>query len=127
MAHDDLNPADLDELVAIIRGGTPGDLQCSIDAGELTVLPGVWVTLTGIESRLSGTILQCSVVCIASDTVPRTALGQLAGLWNTVRPRLDGAGIPRNGSVVSRTATIPGGDGRALPALWVPVLLPTNN
>lgn len=127
MAHDDLNPADLDELVAIVRGGDPGDLQCSLDAGELTLGPGVWVTLTGIESRLSGTILQVSVVCIAADTVPRVALDQLAGLWNTVRPRLDGAGLARNGPVVTRTVTIPGGDGRALPALWVPILLMTNN
>lgn len=126
MAHDDLNPADLDALVDILRGD-PADLQVSLDAGELTIGPGVWVTLSGIESKMRGTVLQVSVVCIAADTVPRVALTQLAGVWNAVRPRLDGAGLPRNGPVVARTVTIPGGDGRALPALWVPILLPTHN
>lgn len=124
MAHDDLNPADLDALVDMIRG-EPADLEASLDPADLN-LPGVWVSLTGIPGgRMQGTCLAVSLVLIAGDLPPSVALGHLATLYNTVRPRI--AGLPRNGDVQSVRVTIPGVEGRPMPGLSIPVLLYVNN
>ena len=49
----------------------------------------------------------------------------LADCYNLVRPRI--AGLPRNGPVQSVRVTIPGVEGRPMPALSIPVLLHTVN
>lgn len=124
MAHDDLNPDDLDDLVDMIRG-VDGDVEASLDPADLN-LPGVWVSLTGIPGgRMRGTVLAVSLVLIAGDMPPSVALGHLARLYNLVRPRIEG--LPRSGDVVSVRVTIPGVEGRPLPALTIPVLLHTSN
>lgn len=123
MAHDDLNPADLDELVTMITDG--GGVECSLDPVDINGT-GVWVSLTAIRGdRLQGTTLEVTLFLIAPDGPPSVVLRQLATCYNTVRPRI--AGLPRNGLVQSVRVTIPGVEGRPMPALSIPVLLHTAN
>ena len=108
MAADDLNLDDLDELVDLVAGTTrdeagqvvePGDVQASLDPGDLN-LPGVWVSLDAwTKSRLRGAELDCRLFLIAPDINPRDAATELVA--------------------------IPGTDGRPLPALAVPVRITT--
>ena len=107
MAHDDLNPADLDDLVSMIRDG--GDVECSLDPVDLNGV-GVWVSLTAIRGdRLQGTTLEVTLFLIAPDGPPSTVLRMLADCTTPLR------------------GTIPGVEGRPMPALSIPVLLHTVN
>lgn len=129
MAHDDLNLADLDELVDLIAGTTrdevgevvePGDIEASLDPGDLN-LPGVWVALDGwTKSRLRGAELDCRLFLIAPDINPRDAASELAALFNKVKARISPVG-----RVTTELVAIPGTDGRPLPALAVPVRITT--
>lgn len=122
MAHDDLNPDDLDDLVAMVGGG---GVECSLDPVDLNG-PGVWVSLSAIRGdRLRGATLEVTLFLIAPDGPPSVVLRQLAALYNLVRPRI--VGLPRNGDVRSQRVTIPGVEGRPMPALSIPVLLHTTN
>jgi hypothetical protein len=123
MAHDDLNPDDLLDLVTMIKGS--GDVECSLDPVDLNGV-GVWVSLSAIRGdRLQGTTLEVTLFLIAPDGPPSVVLRQLADCYNLVRPRI--TGLPRNGVVQSVRATIPGVEGRPMPALSIPVLLHVAN
>lgn len=123
MAHDDLNPDDLDDLVSLVRGA--GGVECSLDPVDLNGV-GVWVSLSAIRGdRLQGATLEVTLFLIAPDGPPSTVLRQLADLYNLVRPRI--VGLPRNGLTQSIRVTIPGVEGRPMPALSIPILLHTTN
>lgn len=123
MAHDDLNPDDLDDLVTMIKAD--GGVECSLDPVDLNGT-GVWVSLSAIRGdRLQGATLEVTLFLVAPDGPPSVVLRQLADCYNLVRPRI--TGLPRNGSVQSVRVTIPGVEGRPMPALSIPVLVPTAN
>lgn len=119
MAADDLNLADLDELVDLIRGEAE-DVEASLNPADLN-LPGVWVALDAwTKARLRGAELECRLFLIAPDIEPRDAAAQLIALFNTVKAR-----ISPTGRVTTETVVIPGVEGRPLPALAVPVRIAT--
>jgi hypothetical protein len=123
MATDDLNPDDLDDLVDMIKAG--GGVECSLDPVDLNGV-GVWVSLSGIRGdRLQGTTLEVTLFVVAPDGPPSVVLRLLADCYNLVRPRI--VGLPRNGMVQSVRVTIPGVEGRPMPALSIPVMLHTTN
>lgn len=123
MAADDLNPDDLDALVDLIRDG--GDVECSLDPVDLNGT-GVWVSLTAIRGdRLQGATLEVTLFLIAPDAPPSVVLRKLADCYNLVRPRI--AGLPLTDHVRSVRVTIPGVEGRPMPALSIPVLVHTTN
>jgi hypothetical protein len=123
MATDDLNPDDLDDLVDLITAG--GGLEVSLDPVDLYGVV-VWVSLSGIRGdRLQGTTLEVTLFVVAPDGPPSVVLRLLADCYNLVRPRI--VGLPRNGMVQSVRVTIPGVEGRPMPALSIPVMLHTTN
>lgn len=125
MAAHDIDPAHLDDLVDMLRGD-PVDVEASLDPADLNLNPaGVWVSLTGLPTqtrgRLQGTVYAVSLLVITGDAPPSTALDNLATVYNLIRPRIEG--LPRNGDVQSVRVTIPGVEGRPMPALSIPVLV----
>jgi hypothetical protein len=129
MAADDLNLDDLDELVALVRGDGDDQLvEVSLDPGELN-LPGVWVSFDGIDlNRLRGATLTVRLFLVVPDVAPRDAGAQLVELFNLVKARLATRPGPVriNGRTTTETVLMPGYEGRALPALVVPVELLTT-
>lgn len=119
MAADDLSLSDLDALVALVAGEA-GDVAASLDPADLN-LPGVWVSLDSwSKARLRGAELECRLFLIAPDIAPRDAAAALVELFNKVKAR-----ITPSGKVTTELVSIPGTDGRPLPALAVPVRLST--
>ena len=107
------------------HGNGQGRHRASLDPVDLNGT-GVWVSLTAIRGdRLQGETLEVTLFLVAPDAPPSTVLRMLADCYNLVRPRI--AGLPRNGVVQSVRVTIPGVEGRPMPALSIPVLLHTVN
>lgn len=124
MAPDDLNPADLDQLVDIVAGDTV-DLPTALDPTDLS-LPGAWVTLDTIgPGTLQSAELGCRVVLIAPNVLPTQALAILAPLYNTAKARLRAAGITV-GAASTVPVVIPGLESAQLPGLSIPVTFNTT-
>lgn len=120
------DPADLDLVVTALRGAEPDLVECSLDASELN-LPGVWVALDEVRAdRLRGTTLAVRLFLIVPDGSPRSTLDALAALYEPVRARADALGLTPNGPATTTRVTIPGVEGRPMPALSVPYLVHTS-
>lgn len=118
----DLDFADLDQLATVLTDA--GVRSVSMDPAKVN-LPGVWIELTGVDlDVLEGVTIKVNLVCLAGDTDPRRAAGQLAGLFNKVVPAIADLGGPAG-------TTLPGtyvfsGSTAALPGLAIPLDLTTT-
>lgn len=130
MAADDFNPADLDELVAALRGADPTHeliRSVSLNPDEVQ-LPGVWVRFDQLEEDvLAGLTVRVTVHMIVSSAGGfARQLAGLAELRNLVKPVLATYGGPagpttRVGVILSTSA-----GAQPMPALAVPLDLSTR-
>lgn len=127
MAVDDLNPADLAELVTALKAaGTPEQIRSvSLDPDKVQ-LPGIWVRFDGVrENSLAGLTVRTTVFLIvpAAGGISRQ-LAALAELRNVVAPVIKSYGGP-NGDTTRTGVILPSGPA-ALPSLAVPLDLLTS-
>lgn len=111
--------ADLDTVLAELRGDDPAaPVSVEYDPAKL-IVPGVWVRVdTVTRRRLSGDItFTVSLHLIAADTDEVMVRDHLAPLWNHVLPILDGYGGV-NGPGLLVAVAMPSG-GAPLPAIVV--------
>jgi hypothetical protein len=125
VATDDLNVADLDELVELLKATDPAGetiRSVSLDPSEVNV-PGIWVSLTGVGPHtLAGVTISLTLYLIVEDAGFARTLGRLADLYNLVRPALPGPpGVATRSGVVLPGSTTP------MPALAVPFDMLTTN
>lgn len=128
MAADDLNPADIAEVVAAIRAADPGaDVIRSVSTDPAEVqLPGVWIRFDGLEENiLAGLTVKLTLHLIVANAGGfARVLAGLAELRNLVKPVLTTYGGP-NGPT-TRTAVILPSSTQPMPALAVPLDLLTT-
>lgn len=127
MSVDDLNPADLDELVTALKAaGTPEQIRSvSLDSDRLQ-LPGVWVRFDGLrENVLAGLTVRVTLhLIVPAAGGLRRQLAALAELRNVVAPVVKSYGGP-SGDTTRVGVILPAGP-PALPALAVPLDLLTS-
>lgn len=119
------DPADLDELVAVITGEGESADPASLDPTDLS-MPGSWVRLDSIRRRTlqHSAQLSCTVFVIAPNVSIPQVLTVLSPLAGRVADRLALARIPAPVWTATNVA-VPGYD-QPLPALSVPVTINTT-
>lgn len=118
------DPADLDEVVDLLRALSVAgrDLSVDLDPSKVTA-PGVWVQLREVEQvTLVGSTLRLNLYVIAPDSEVRVGLGTLADLLDVVAPMVNLWG-GTTGPVRHVALGLPEG---TLPALQLPVDVDTR-
>lgn len=120
-APDDLNFADVDELIGWLDDA---GVHATMNENDVRI-PGVWVRFDELpDSTLGACIIRLTLFPVVEKTSDRSRQNAaLAELWNTVRPVVQRAGGP-TGSVVPTGLTLPSSP-VVLPALSVPLDLHT--
>lgn len=124
------NPADLDALVELLKNGQDLEVVRSVSLNPDEVqLPGVWVRLDTIggPATLAGLALNVTLFLIVAEAGGfGRILGKLAPLYDAITANLDGASLAYGAA--TRTAVIlPGNVSTPMPALSLPVTVPTVN
>lgn len=125
MAVDDFNPADLDDVVAILRA-IEGVRSADRDPAKVHT-PGVWIRWDGLgPGTLGGLAVKATlwpVVPLTGDLVRDQ--GVLAALFNLIKPVIESLGGPA-GDVTWSPLILPD-SGAPLPAMQIPVVINTSN
>lgn len=121
MAVDDLNWADLDDLVEQLRAA--GVASVDMDPAKVNT-PGVVVEVAGLATRFGGLTIRCRLVLVVGNQAVRKSADNLAALFNVVRPVAQKVGADL--ANVTTALYVKPGSSTGLPALIIPLDLHTR-
>lgn len=129
MAADDFNPADVDELLALLVEQT-SLRSASTDPSKLGALPGCWARIDALRyENLAGLTVALTLHLIVGEQEVGRALAALAPLLNELVPVLNRSDLELGGGPTGdvRVVRVPlPGSTTGLPALAVPFDLNTT-